>query len=97
MLIAVGGIITAAIILANAFALADILDNADLPAPVSRAWAATVVLAPGVGAAVWFARRRPFPPGGSARRDAVGRPPLLTGPGGTPMHEEIHTVLPEQA
>ena len=57
MLVAVG-VIATVLIVATAFALADILEDETLPAPIARAWLAGVTFAPGVGAVLWFSRRQ---------------------------------------
>ena len=56
MLIAVGVVTTTLLIVANTFALAQILDD-DLPSQTHLAWAVVIVLLPAMGAALWFSRR----------------------------------------
>lgn len=96
MLITVGVMITTAVILANACALADILDSGDLLAPVARAWVAAVVLAPGLGAAMWFAQRS-TPHSDISRRGTARLKRRLTGRDLAQMHSEIEAFLAREA
>ena len=57
MLVTLGVVITTALILASVFAIADIIENETLPAPITRAWLIGVILAPGLGAALWISHR----------------------------------------
>lgn len=68
MLITLGVVITTALIIVNVVALADVMENDPLPAPLTRAWLITVILAPGIGAALWFSHR-------SQVRKVAGVPP----------------------
>ncbi|GAA1972311.1 hypothetical protein [Microbacterium pumilum] len=82
-----------AIIIANALALAQIIDSDTLPRQIAGRWVLGVILAPGIGAALWlYLRVRPVSDPVVAQSPAnadkrPGRRELLR------FHEEIDQYL----
>ncbi len=96
MLITVGVVATTALIFLTTFALADVLENGAMPAPVARAWLATITLVPGIGAVLWLRQRGRF----NGTADAAPRPLAAPYPSAADlelMHEEIDRFRSSEA
>jgi len=97
MLITVGVAATTALIVLTAFALADVLENGAMPAPVARAWLATITLVPGIGALLWLRERGRINGNADPAQRVQAAAPYPSAADLELMHEEIDRFRSTQA
>jgi hypothetical protein len=96
MLVAAAATIITALIVASAAALADILENSDLPRPVRGAWVLGVLFAPGLAPALWFGTRARALDAGGMTSSSSKPSRRITGREVAQMHHDIQEYLLRQ-